>query len=280
MLGGDRRSRAHAPAAASSPRSTVGAAAALELVLWRLFPTGGRFPFSLAEFAAACVSAASASALTWRVERARSLHCVLRSSTSRPCSAVFVVPSAVGENIARLRFAAIPIVRARALAAALAAAARSASSPSALAVSWNADAARGSFAQRRARPDRSALVLGADDPLPARSTSTPSYRVEAVDTAGHWEAVYLPRAGIPLARGWFRQDDFPQNGLLYAGSARAPTSRWLRPLGVRYVVLTDAPPDYSARGEAALLRSGRVGPPSVFRAGTRRVFAVPRPRPL
>ncbi len=43
---------------------------------------------------------------------------------------------------------------------------------------------------------------------------TPAYRVEAVDTAGHWEAVYLAQARIPIVRGWFRQDDFPQNQLL------------------------------------------------------------------
>ena len=44
---------------------------------------------------------------------------------------------------------------------------------------------------------------------------TPDYRVEVVDTVDHWEAAYLPRAGIPIARGWFRQNDFPQNELLY-----------------------------------------------------------------
>ena len=43
------------------------------------------------------------------------------------------------------------------------------------------------------------------------------HRVEVVASWGHWEADYLPRAGIPIARGWFRQDDFPQN----AGSTRA-----------------------------------------------------------
>ena len=44
---------------------------------------------------------------------------------------------------------------------------------------------------------------------------TPAYRVEAVDTVGHWPAVYLAEAQIPLARGGFRQDDFPQNKVLY-----------------------------------------------------------------
>ena len=43
---------------------------------------------------------------------------------------------------------------------------------------------------------------------------------------------------------------------------------WLHGLGVEYVVLSHAPPDYSARGEAALLRSGRLGLP-VFQAPRR-----------
>ena len=35
----------------------------------------------------------------------------------------------------------------------------------------------------------------------AESWSIPAPRVEAVDTAGHWEAVYLAQAGI-RRRGW------------------------------------------------------------------------------
>ena len=34
-----------------------------------------------------------------------------------------------------------------------------------------------------------------------RNRLTPDYRVEVVDTTGHWGAFYLARAGIPLARG-------------------------------------------------------------------------------
>ena len=48
-----------------------------------------------------------------------------------------------------------------------------------------------------------------------RAHLSPSYRVEAVDTTGHWPAVYLAEAEIPLARGDYRQSDFPQNALLY-----------------------------------------------------------------
>jgi hypothetical protein len=109
-----------------------------------------------------------------------------------------------------------------------------------------------------------------------------SYRVEAVDTVGHWDAVYLPRAGVPLARGWFRQNDFPQNRVLYAddGLARSTYLRWLRSLGIRYVVLTDAPPDYSARNEAKLLRSGRSGLRRVLATMHLSIYEVPSPRPL
>jgi hypothetical protein len=49
---------------------------------------------------------------------------------------------------------------------------------------------------------------------------------------------------------------------------------------VRYVVLTTATPDYSARGEARLLASGRSGLKVVFRTPTTRIFEVPSPRPL
>jgi hypothetical protein len=109
---------------------------------------------------------------------------------------------------------------------------------------------------------------------------TPSYRVEAVDTAGHWDAVYLARAEIPIVRGWFRQDDFPQNELLYDRFGRRGYLRWLHALGVRYVVLTTAPLDYSARREAALIRGGRSGLRPVFRTQHATVYAVPDPVPI
>jgi hypothetical protein len=113
-----------------------------------------------------------------------------------------------------------------------------------------------------------------------RTHLTASYRVEAVDTSGHWPATYLAEAQIPLARGWFRQDDFPQNKLLYGDLRPAAYLAWLRTLGVRYVVLTNAPPDYSSRSEAALLRSGRSGLDVVRQTANMTIFAVPHPRPL
>ena len=107
---------------------------------------------------------------------------------------------------------------------------------------------------------------------------TPSYRVEAVDTAGHWAAVYLPRAGIPLTRGWFRQDDFPQNEVLYDNLTGTTYRAWLRSLGVRYVVLTDAPTDYSSKQEALLIHNGRSGLIPVHNTRHMTIFEVPERR--
>jgi hypothetical protein len=109
----------------------------------------------------------------------------------------------------------------------------------------------------------------------------PGYRVEAVDTTDHWPAYYLASAKIPLARGWFRQDDFPFDELLYRQRlAPIPYLRWLRRLGVAYVVVTRSPPDYSSRAEKRLVRSGRAGLRRVFTTHEVSIYAVPHPQSL
>jgi hypothetical protein len=113
-----------------------------------------------------------------------------------------------------------------------------------------------------------------------RTHLTPSYRVEVVDTTGHWAAAYLAEAQIPIARGGYRQDDFPQNEVLYDELGPQAYRAWLRRLGVKYVVLTAAPSDYSSRGEATLIRSGRAGLDQVFATRQLRVFEVPSPQPI
>jgi hypothetical protein len=95
-----------------------------------------------------------------------------------------------------------------------------------------------------------------------RRHDSPSFRVEVVPTAGHWEAYFLPRAGIPIARGWYRQLDLAANGLFYARRlSRSSYLRWLRRMAVRYVVLPRAESldGRGATAEARLLRSGRSG---------------------
>ena len=190
------------------------------------------------------------------------------------CVAAYLVPSEVGENVARMRYAAIPLAvlvfslrRWRPLPVGVAALA--------LAVSWNLTPLAASYAQSsgdttvRASAWSGAIVF-------LRTHLEPSYRVEAVDTPTHWAAAYLADAKIPLARGWYRQDDFPQNKVLYDDELGPRVYlRWLRSLGVRYVVLPHAAADYSSRAEAALVRR-RLRP--VFRTKNVTIYAVPKPQ--
>src|SRR5207237_374891 len=232
------------------PALVIGIAGAAEVVLWRAFPDSGRYPFSVAELAAAATFCVFGAALTWRVEQARRVRFVFVVYMAA-CLGAFVVPSAVGENIARLRYAAIPVAvlllslrnwRPRLVCIGVLA----------LAVSWNVTPLAASFAHATSDPAASASYWTPAIRYLHRHLS-PSYRVEAVDTEGHWAAVYLPRAGIPLARGWFRQDDFPQNKLLYSPLAARAYGAWLRRLGVRYVVLTKAHVDSSPRREDGMV---------------------------
>jgi hypothetical protein len=258
------------------PGLTLGAFSLVEVVLWRLFP-GGRYPFSFAELAAALTFCILGAAVTWRVERARSFRWVFVVYLAA-CVTAYLIPSALGENVARLRYAALPV-------AVLLLSLRSwrplpvCLGVFALAASWNVTPIAGQYFKGRSDPATKAAYWA-----PAitflRANLTPEYRVEAVDTPGHWAAAYLAEAQIPLARGGFRQDDFPQNELLYDDLAPAAYLRWLRGLGVRYVVLANAPTDYSARGEAALLRSGQSGLRPVFRTRELKIFEVPRARPI
>ncbi len=249
---------------------------AVEVFLWRLFP-GGRYPFSIQELGAALVFCVLGAALTWRVERAKPLLWLFLVYLAA-CIGAYLIPSAVGENVARLRYAALPVAvllltlrRWRPLPVCLVALG--------LAISWNVTPIAFQYLKGRDDPAaRSAYWEPAITYLHAHLT--PAYRVEAVDTVGHWPAVYLAEARIPLARGGFRQDDFPLNKVLYDDLGSPAYLSWLRGLGVRYVVLTNAPSDYSAQGEAALLRSGRSGLRAVFRSANFQVFAVPRPRPI
>ena len=135
--------------------------------------------------------------LTWRVAAAGVLRWMYVAYLVA-CTAAYLVPSSLGENIARLRYAAIPIAiltlslrRWRPLPVALFALT--------LAVAWNLTPLAGSFVKTSADPAANAAYWA-----PAvgflRENLSPSYRVEAVDTVGHWPAAYLPAAGIPIAR--------------------------------------------------------------------------------
>ena len=261
----------------TKPALIVGAICVLALVLTRLFPDPGHFPFPLSELVAVLAFCAIGAALTWRLESAKILR-VLFIGYAGLCALSFAVPSNLGGNVVRLRLAAIPIAilvlslrRWRPLPVSIAVLA--------LAATWNLSPLVYSFSSSD------------DDPaaVPAYWTPvihylhrelSPDYRVEAVGTADHWEAVYLPQAGIPIVRGWFRQDDFPQNQILYDTFNRSSYLAWLRRLSVRYVVLSTALPDYSSQAEVRLLTSGRSGLPVVFRSTHFTVYRVSSPVPI
>jgi len=261
------------------PAAIVGAMGATEAVLWRLFPDGGRYPFSWQELLAVCTFCVLGAAVSWRVESAGLIRWVFVIYLAA-CLAAFLIPSSLGENVDRLRYLAVPL-------AVLVLSLRSwrplpvAVIVLGLALSWNVTPLAFSFVKASSDPAADASYWRPAISYLHRHLGL-SYRVEAADTAGHWDAVYLPRAGVPLARGWFRQNDYPQNKLLYTDDAlgRHAYLAWLRSLGVRFVVLPDAPLDYSARREAQLLRSGHSGLTIVMRSKHLTIFEVPSPRSL
>src|SRR5262249_26771438 len=154
-----------------------------------LFPDPGRYPFPLTGLAAVSAFCIVGISLTWHPRAARSL-CWIFAFYLVACLLAYAVPSAVGANVARLRYAALPIIllvlalrRWRPLSVSLVVAA--------LVSSW-------SFAQIGLDVARSAQDTSASPAYwqPAiaflRRALTPSYRVEAVDTTAHWEAYFLP----------------------------------------------------------------------------------------
>ena len=261
------------------PAAVVVAIVASEATLWRLFPDSGRYPFSWQELLPICIFCVGGAALTWNVEASRVLRWVFVVYLVGSVG-IFAIPSAVGENVARLRFVSLPVAvlaislrRWRPLPLVLPALL--------LAVSWNVTPLAFSFVKSENDPAAHPSYWQPAIAYLRRHLSL-SYRVEAVDTVGHWDAVYLPRAGVPLARGWFRQNDFPQNRVLYGDDplGRRPYLAWLRSLGVRYVVLPDSRLDYSSHREAELLRSGHSGLIPTMRSAHLTVFEVPSPRRL
>jgi hypothetical protein len=261
------------------PALGLGAAAAAELVLVRLFPLGGSLGFPFSEAAAAFVFCGIGIGCTLRLENARLLRYVF-IAYAITVAIFYVVPSGLGDNVARLRFLAVPLAllvlalrRWRPVKVSVAVLA--------LALSWNVSPLAAGWT--RASHDVSARrkVWGASI-VYLHYHLRPGYRVEAVDTTDHWPAYYLASAGIPLARGWFRQDDFPFDALLYRHRTLRSGQylRWLRRLGVAYVVLTRSPPDYSSRAEARLVRSGQTPLRRVLSTREITVYAVPHPQPI
>jgi hypothetical protein len=260
------------------PVAVILACGGVELLLYRLFGDGGHFPFKTLQLLPGIGFSLLGLWVTRGVSAARPLRGIFGIYLV-VLLATYVVPSSIGSNIERVRYLAVPL-------ALIAIALRKwrplwlAVPVLALACVWNATPIIASFARVSNDPEASAAYW-----QPAigylHQHLSPSYRVEVVDTAEHWPAAYFPDAGIPIVRGWYRQSDFPQNELLYDGKIAAATyDQWLRRMGVRYVVLSDAPADYSSRAEATLIRSGVTSLVPVRRTAHLTVYELPKASPL
>jgi hypothetical protein len=253
----------------------VGGAA---VAIWRLFPDGGHYPFALADVIGVCLFCASMVGLSWGRPELTAVGWAF-AAYGVVAVAAYVVPSNLGGNVDRLQLIAVPIVllvlavrRWRPLPLCLGALA--------LACYWNGLPLFASWGMAATDASASASYWA-----PAveflKANVDPSHRVEVVDTAAHWAALYLPQAGLPLARGWYRQDDFPANAALYdADLSASEYLAWLRSVGVAYVVLPDTRLDYSAVREARIVTLPSTTLRRVFTSDHVTVYEVPSPAPI
>ena len=238
---------------------------AVQVVLAHLYHGRGHYPFPTSELIAALVFATGG----FLVTKEKNLRGIFGAYLAFVVLA-FGFQSQLGENAARLRFMALPLallaVRRRPLWVAVPLVA--------LCAAYNLTPLAYSYDKGRDETaDHAAYWAPAIAFL--RAHENPNFRVNALDTVGHWEAVYLPEAGFPITRGWYRQDDFPENGILYSDDLnRRSYVDWLHGRGVRYVLVPGGRLDYSSARERTVARSL----PFVAQRGDVAIYETPRPR--
>jgi hypothetical protein len=260
--------------------AAVLAAAGVQLAVMDALPTPGLvYPYGAWRFAAGLVVAGLGAALAFRGRGGWPLASIFVVWALATVVA-YTVPSPVGHNLVRASVFVFPLV--------LVAAALAEFRPR-----WLAVAASGAALAANVLPygamihDRASSVDGRASfwqPVVAflRSHSTPSFRVEVVPTANHWESYFLPRAGLALARGWYRQLDIADDAALYARRLTASGYRaWLRAHAVRYIVVPHLPLEaIDARRESALVESGAAGLREVWTTRAATVYRLPHATPL
>jgi hypothetical protein len=240
---------------------------AVQIVLAHLYHGRGHFPFPWSEWIAALVF--STGGLI--VSRGKELRGIFAAYLAFVLLA-FAFQSQLGENAARLRFMALPLallaVRFRPLWVAVPLVA--------LCTAYNLTPLAWSYAKGKDEVANNRLYW-ASAVTYLRAHRDPNFRVNALDTVGHWEAVYLPEAGFPITRGWYRQDDFPENEILYSDDLnRRSYVRWLHERGVRYVLVPGGRLDYSSEREGKVARTL----PFVTKRGDVSIYEAPRAQPI
>jgi hypothetical protein len=253
--------------------------AAIQLAALVFFPSSGPYPFRALELAAVLGVSLLGAELARRARHGAPLGAFFLVWGGASI-AMFAISTPVGENLTRLRSVVFPVMLMTAFLARFRPRWLTALALSAALVYNVAPYAGAALDRTDVRAADRSFWAPAVAFLAERST--PNYRVEVVPTFDHWEAYWLPRAGIPLARGWYRQIDIARNELFYE-KPLAPSAyrEWLRDMGVRFVVLPST--RLGQKGEereAALLRSGRSGLREAFRSPQVTIFEVPRPEPI
>jgi hypothetical protein len=235
--------------------------------------------FRLSEVLGVIALCAVCAALALRGERGRVLAFVF-GLWALGAALAYLVPSPIGENVTRLRGIVLPLAL---LAAAIAS----------FRPRWLSGLALAAALVYTVLPYAGAALHRGDTRSAEESfwapalavlaeRAGPGERVEVVPTGDHWEAYWVPRAGFPLARGWYRQLDIAENPLFYEDTLEpAAYIRWLHNLGVRFVLLPETQLGrVGEEREAELIRSGQAGLVEVARAGAVTVYEVPDASPL
>ena len=242
--------------------------ALLQLLALRAFPTEGEFPYPWFDVLGITAFSLCGLAFAWGNERTRVLAGIFLAYLLVGWVAK-LVPSALGGNVSRLlNYWALPLlalviaVRGRRIGV-------TAVLALAVALAWQAAPLVRNAANAAGRAGQDGALLGAGrGVLHARAaTGTATTASRSSRRGGTGSRTTSAGAGVPLVRGWFRQDDFPQNEPLYERDGQL-TARsyvaWLHRMGVRFVLLPSGKLDASAQAEAVLVRAGVPGLERVF----------------
>jgi hypothetical protein len=253
--------------------------ASIEAIVMGLFPSKGIYPFNIYDMLCVVALCTLGALLARHARNGRVIGAffVLWGLASLFC---YLVQTPVGDNVTRLRAFVLPVVLLTAILArfrprplailALVGALGYNVVPMLMLVPYRLDS----------RPASAAFWRPAIAYL--HRHSGPNFRVEVVPTAAHWEAYWLPRSGLPLARGWYRQLEIADNPTLFHGRLTPVVYRaWLAEMGVKYVLLPATKLDPGdSHPEAVLLRSGAAGLEPVFATRTGTIYALAHPSPL
>jgi hypothetical protein len=262
------------------PLIVMGAGMALIAACWAVllmfFPTDGRYPFAWWTMLSVAGVCCCGIALAIRAPRAHLLAAFF-ALWLLSCVALYLVPNPMGEIVTRLRYVVFPLVLLTVLLGG--------SRPRWLAAITLAGAATYNVVPYTA--SLAVRVEGDDDAAQQdywqptidflTANGSPDHVVTVVATGAHWEAYHLPKAGIPVLRGWYRQLDVVRNDVLYDSSAQpADYVAWLHDNAVRYVVLPDVRLDpHTGDREAALVRHPSTGLTPVLRTEDVVIYEVP-----